>query len=289
MNKICFVILHYMAVEETLACVESIKKMNNQEELQVVIVDNASPNDSVRILENSYANDSQVDIIVMEKNEGLSEANNRAYQYAEERYHSRFYVFTNNDIIFEQANFPELVEQEYAYSNFAIMGMDIYSLRRKIHQSPLAKEIPKLRTINRTIRLNRIALFLFPLCYPLLKMYYKREQGQGSDAVSYNEYQQNVCPMGACIVMESEFLKRQNAAFYPKTYFYYEEYLLTLRCKREQALIIYNPKIHVLHTDGAATQKSYSYGRDRIRFQMQCITDAVEIYKKELLKANSGT
>ena len=289
MNKICFIILHYIAVEETLVCIESIKKMNNQEEIQVIIVDNASPDDSVQILESRYANDRQVDIICMEENEGLSEANNRAYQYAEEQYHSRFYVFTNNDIIFEQENFPELVEQEYAHSNFAVMGMDIYSARRKIHQSPLAREIPRLKTINKTICMNRVALFLFPLCYPLLKTYYEKELSRGIDAVSYNEYQSNVCLMGACIVMESAFLKRRKVAFCPNTYFYYEEYLLALRCKREQALIIYNPEIHVLHTDGAATQKSFSYGRDRIRFQMRCIMDAAEIYKKELLKSNSGT
>lgn len=284
MVKLCFIILHYLAVEETLACVESIKKMNNQEAIQIIIADNASPDNSVQILKNRFETDRQTDIICMDRNEGLSVANNRAYQYAEEQYHSRFYVFTNNDIIFVQENFPELVEREYEYSAFSVMGMDIYSVRREVHQNPLAKEIPKLQTINRTIRLNRMALSLFTLCYPLLKQYYKKEQTRGVDAIGYEKYQTDICPMGACMIMEGTFLKRKNAAFYPETYFYYEEYLLALRCKREQAVVVYNPEIRVLHTDGAATQKSFAYGRDRIRFQMKCITEAAKIYKMELLK-----
>lgn len=289
MVKICFIILHYLVIEETLACVESIKKMKNQENIHIVIVDNASPNDSVKILKNRYGHESKIDIIQMDRNEGLSKANNIAYRYVEEKYHPRFYVFTNNDIIFQQEDFLELVEKEYAHSKFAVMGMDIYSDRRKIHQSPLAKEIPNLHTINRTIRLNQIALFLFPLCYSILKKYYARSQNSGVDANKYNEYQINVCLMGACIVMEGEFLRRQNTAFYPETYFYYEEYLLALRCKQDHAVMVYNPEIRVLHTDGASTQESFSYGRDRIRFQMNCIISAALIYRNEFIKFNSGT
>lgn len=288
MVKICFVILHYLAVKETAACVESIKKMKNQENIHVVIVDNASPNDSAQILKNRYEHDETIDIIEMDKNEGLSRANNIAYRYAEEKYHPRFYVFTNNDIIFQQEDFLELVEKEYAHSRFAVMGMDIYSDRRKIHQSPLAKEAPNLHTIKRTIRLNRIAMILFPLCYPMLKKYYEKNQNSGVDADKYDEYQINVCLMGACIVMEGEFLRHQNTAFYPETYFYYEEYLLALRCKQEHALMVYNPEICVLHTDGASTQESFIYGRDRILFQMNCITSAALIYKNEYVKLNSG-
>lgn len=289
MTKMCFVILHYLIVEETTACVESIKKMKNQENIHIVIVDNASPNDSVQILKNRYEHDETIDIIEMDKNEGLSRANNIAYRYAEEKYHPRFYVFTNNDIIFQQEDFLALVEKEYAYSKFAVMGMDIYSNRRKIHQSPLAREIPNLYAVKRTIRLNQIAMLLFPLCYPILKKYYERNQNSGENAEQYDKYQINVCLMGACVIMESEFLRYQNAAFHPETYFYYEEYLLALRCKREHALMVYNPEIFVLHTDGASTKESFTYGRDRILFQMNCIISAASIYKNEYVKLNSGT
>lgn len=288
MVKICFVILHYLVIEETIACVESIKRMKNQENIHIVIVDNASPNDSVRILKKRYGHENKIDIIEMDRNEGLSRANNIAYRYVEEKYNPRFYVFTNNDIIFQQEDFLQLVEKEYAHSKFAVMGMDIYSERRKIHQSPLAKEIPNLHAINRTIILNRIAMFLFPLCYPALKKYYEKNQNSGVDADKYDEYKMNVCLMGACIVMEGEFLRHQNTVFHPETYFYYEEYLLALRCKREHALMVYNPEIRVLHTDGASTQGSFTYGRDRIRFQMDCITSAALIYKNEYIKLNSG-
>lgn len=286
MIKLCFIILHYLVIEETIACVESIKRMKNQENIYTIIVDNASLNGSVKVLKDRYKYDNAIDIIEMDRNEGLSRANNIAYQYAEEKCHPMFYVFTNNDIIFQQEDFLELIEKEYSHSGFSVMGMDIYSERRKIHQSPLAQEAPGLSAINRTIRLNRIAKTFFSLCYPIVRKYYEKNQQNGTNADKFDEYQVNVCLMGACIVMEGGFIRNRNMVFYPETYFYYEEYLLALRCKQEHALMVYNPEIYVLHTDGASTQKAFSYNRNRIWFQMNCIISAALTYRNELIKLN---
>ena len=50
---VCFVILHYMALEETIQCVESI--LNNIEgDKKVIVVDNCSPNNTGADLEKRY-------------------------------------------------------------------------------------------------------------------------------------------------------------------------------------------------------------------------------------------
>jgi len=50
---VCFVILHYMALEETIQCVESIRG-NVIGEKKIVVVDNCSPNGTVKELEARY-------------------------------------------------------------------------------------------------------------------------------------------------------------------------------------------------------------------------------------------
>ena len=46
---ICYVILHYQAIEETKKCIKAIEK-NTTSDYKVIIVDNASPNKSGMIL-----------------------------------------------------------------------------------------------------------------------------------------------------------------------------------------------------------------------------------------------
>ena len=47
---ISFIILHYVAIEETIICVDSIKKMQMQDQIKIVIVDNNSSDDSYQKL-----------------------------------------------------------------------------------------------------------------------------------------------------------------------------------------------------------------------------------------------
>ena len=78
---VCFVILHYMALEETVVCVESILH-NVEGEKRIVVVDNASPNGSVKQLRERYEDEPLVDVIETGKNLGFARGNNFGYRYA---------------------------------------------------------------------------------------------------------------------------------------------------------------------------------------------------------------
>lgn len=55
--KIAFVILHYQNIDVTIDCVEHLKKLQEIEKHNIIIVDNASPNESGNVLSDMYKND----------------------------------------------------------------------------------------------------------------------------------------------------------------------------------------------------------------------------------------
>ena len=59
---VCFVILHYMALEETILCVESIRG-SVEGEKKIIVVDNCSPNGSIKGLEEKYQDAGDVDVL----------------------------------------------------------------------------------------------------------------------------------------------------------------------------------------------------------------------------------
>ena len=54
MKKIVFLILHYINITETQKCVETIKKIIEYKNYEIVIVDNGSKNDTGEYLKNKY-------------------------------------------------------------------------------------------------------------------------------------------------------------------------------------------------------------------------------------------
>ncbi len=71
----CFLVLHYNTPDITKACVASIKELEDQEHIRIVIVDNASPDGSGRLLKDFYDKDEQIDVICLMSNGGYSAGN----------------------------------------------------------------------------------------------------------------------------------------------------------------------------------------------------------------------
>ena len=67
-NKFAFVILHYYTVDDTVECVNSIKELENyNNNVEIVIVDNASPNGSGKEIKEKYENDKKIHVILSER------------------------------------------------------------------------------------------------------------------------------------------------------------------------------------------------------------------------------
>lgn len=281
-KKCCFIILHYQTTEETLECIRSVKSMNHQGDIGIIVIDNASPNGSGKILQSQFENDEQIVVICNGHNEGFSRGNNIGCKIARDMWNPSFYVITNNDTVFIQKNLLELIEQEYQNSRFAILGPDIIRVRDNLHQSPIDREPPDFLRVWRTIIMNFLIYIMYPMSCVIVKRY--AEKADRSNASGYDRYQRNVCLMGACMIFSKAFVKKKNCIFDPETQFYYEEYILSLYCRENNELTVYNPNIHVLHEEGKATEIISSLENEKIKFRVKNILESAKIYKKYLLK-----
>lgn len=271
-----FVVLHYNCFEETKACVDSIMNLAQKEQIRVVVVDNASVNDSCQRLRQTYQENEQVHILHNDTNAGFSAGNNKGYVYAADHWNSEFVVFANNDLLFEDREFIAKVRKEYENSRFGILSPDIFHTTLKIHQSPMDERmVLPIWGVRKTILFNQLALWMYPLFYAL----YGKNMKETRASVSELVYRKNIVPMGACLICSKTLMERKKVIFSPETHFYYEEYILSYWCLKNGVDIVFQPEIQVLHNHGMAT-KSLGDPKKVVKFRMKNILQAARVYYK---------
>lgn len=283
-KKVVFLILHYNSIEVTRECIDSIKKLEQQERIEIVIVDNASPNGSGKILEEEYKDDVHVHVRLNSENAGFSKGNNFGFEYIKANIDVQYLIVANNDIVFKQPNFLNRLDQEYEKSKFDILGPDVWNTCLEVHQNPLDHSVRQKEDVDRTIRFHQIALKYYGILYPLLcvaeKLEAKKRYCQSDK--EYLLHQEGICLMGACLIFSEQYVLSKNKIFSPETYFYYEEYILTLQALRERRKIVYSPDIVVDHKEGSSTSSISSKNRLKKKFVMQNMLDAAKIYRELL-------
>ena len=173
---VCFVILHYMALDETVQCVESI--LNNIEgEKKVIVVDNCSPNGTLADLRARYETVPDVDVIGTDSNLGFARGNNFGYQYAVSRYDPDFAVVMNNDMEITQRDFIAQMVKSYSEYGFAVMGPDIYSTKKKYHQNPQTRKMPTRKDLEsscRKLEIKNALRFMIPLKWQIMELMHRQ-------------------------------------------------------------------------------------------------------------------
>jgi len=246
---------------------------------RIVIVDNASPNHTGRLLAEDYESNENVDVLLRDHNDGFSAGNNAGCAYAIKKWNPAFLVVANNDTEFRQKDFLSRIWKAYEENPFAVLGPDIYAPVRGVHQSPMDKQPPGRKRVEITILLNQLMLWGYPIVYPIMKKYFRHVENS-VQAQDYETYQENVCLMGACMVYSREYIEARNKIFEPETKFYYEEYIQTVWCMRNHKKIVYNPNIVVYHMEGKATESLDEREKERIRVRIRNTLQAAKIYKK---------
>ena len=99
-----FIILHYKNIQDTYACIESIKKLDGPK--KIIVVDNATLNqDEIKELEKMVDN-----LICLKENIGFAKANNKGCQLAVKEYQPDFLVVINNDTEIRQQDFLKIIQ-----------------------------------------------------------------------------------------------------------------------------------------------------------------------------------
>ncbi|MCM1122067.1 MAG: glycosyltransferase family 2 protein [Eubacterium sp.] len=103
--EISVVLVNYNGKKYNDACITSILNSTIAQSVQVVVVDNASTDDSLSLLKDKWRNNRQVHIIAMDDNYGFSKANNEGIRWSMVQ-GIDYYLLLNNDTEIE----PDTIE-----------------------------------------------------------------------------------------------------------------------------------------------------------------------------------
>ena len=90
--KYGFLILHYMDLQVTIDCVKNIIQRFGKNDIEIVIVDNASPNGSGEALQTLFEKNDQVKVLISSENLGFAKGNNLGFDYLKKNFDPYYYL-----------------------------------------------------------------------------------------------------------------------------------------------------------------------------------------------------
>lgn len=270
MRKFVFVILHYMAYEDTKECIDSIfKKLaddKNRNLFDVIVVDNGSTNNSFEELIEDFKNIPNIHFLKLKVNLGFAKGNNMGYLYAKYNLNADFIIMINNDTLMIQNNFLEKIDELYKKKNFAVLGPDIINLKG-IHQNPVKFiDISRGKNYIKNIVRIYIALLLNVIgIYGMLKkIKNKIFKSKNKNIIERERYfakeVENVKLHGSCLIFSKIFIDNFDG-LYDETFMYLEEDILYYILQKENMITLYSPELKIIHKEDVSTD--YILGKDR--------------------------
>lgn len=293
-----FVILHYNEPDVTKKCVDAIFENTVAQSIEIVIVDNCSPDGSGEQLEGAYQSKEHVTVLRAEKNLGFAKGNNIGYVYAKETLHADFICVMNNDVLLLQKDFIQRVLHEYEASHCGIIGPHITLLNGytnymylKIHSRKYFEK--EMENSKRMYRYYTSKLYPIRNCInrildawiPALKFHKEKEETMDEKiqmVVASKQRHKNIVLHGCCLILTPMYISKFEDAFNPSTFMFREEELLYLRCRSYEIDTIYEPTIDILHLEDMATNATYKKSQKREAFKFQCQIDSLQIVLEEL-------
>lgn len=121
--KVSIIILNWNGLEDTIECLESLKK-GTYHNYEVIVVDNASLGSDVQVLTERYGD--YIRIIQNDKNYGFAEGNNVGIRYAQANFNPDYFLLLNNDTVVHPDSISELVRVSLGNERIGMVGPKIY-------------------------------------------------------------------------------------------------------------------------------------------------------------------
>lgn len=274
MEKVVYVILHYYTIEDTIKCVESILSREKNNNYEIVIVDNNSPNKTGIELKNKYISYDKIHVLINNKNLGFSAGNNIGFKYAKYELKADYIVLLNNDTYLLQDNFAQYIIDDFRKYNYAVLGPKIHTKDKicgplwdkPFTRDSLKKELCKLR----------IKLFAQYFNISLRKFWKKNIE----EIKEYTEIQENVIIHGCFLIFSPVYVDKFDGLL-EKTFFYGEEIILYNRLKRNNMKILFDPQLEIFHNEFSSTNIGTKNNRQREIKRMSRLIKAFEIIVKD--------
>ena len=250
-DKICFLILHYLAADTTKNCIESIKKNVIDTDYCIVVVDNGSNNNSGELLKKRYVDDEKVKVLLLKENLGFARGNNVGFKYAIEKEKCNYICMMNNDTLIKQRDFVGKIHEVYKNYKAAVIGPKIILGDGSIN--PIQPELGTIEHYKTTLLLMRASLIKTYLGIDDIKFSkILRKNKAIVHEKDTNKIYKDIILHGCCLIFTPKYINIYNG-INSKTYMYREEELLFLRLKLSNLSSIYYPDLNIVHLEDVST------------------------------------
>lgn len=241
--KVFIIILNWNGLNDTTECLASLKK-NYYRNIEIIIVDNASDGNDVKLIENRY-NDFIHKIIINDSNLGFSGGNNVGIKYAIKN-GADYILLLNNDTIVEPDFLSQLVKADQANPEASILTPRINYYNRKDIIWFAGGYISKLRASG------------FP-------------EGIGEHEIKYHKDRYCNFASGCCMLIKRDVI--ETIGFLDENYFLYlEDSDYSYRAHKEGFKIYYASASKIYHKVSSTTSRTnellplYYMTRNRLYF-----------------------
>jgi len=207
------VVLNYNSFVDTIKLVDDLQRQTVVNDLYIVVVDNASPNDSYSHLKPLGKKYSNVTVLETDDNLGYAKGNNFGLKYLDENIHPRYVAIMNNDIILQNDCLEKLIKRYEVLKNPAIIA-------------------PKQLDINHKEMLPYSMNSFLDDClnlFYIFKMFHKRNALKYVDNTGCKAMRVEMVPGSFMFASFSRF--KEMGFFYPNTFLFVEERFITMKAK----------------------------------------------------------
>ena len=240
MTNLGIVILNYQSYKDTIKLVENLQLQTILNDIQIVVVDNASPNhsfDKLMYLEKQFLN---VKVLKTKKNLGYAKGNNFGLNYLDKQIQPEFVAILNNDIILKDNCFEKLI------------------CKYKLLKKPAIIAPKQLDLNNKEIQPYKLNSFLDDCLnlFFIFKLFHKRNALQYIDNTGQKAMKVSMIP-GSFMFSSFKTFKEMDF-FYPNTFLFAEERFIAMKAR------VLNLKNYILldetyiHAHSKTINKQYS-------------------------------
>lgn len=263
------VILHFNAIEETRNCLNSFLKYLKKDEYFIVVVDNASINNSGIILKEEYKKYDNIFFILNKKNLGFSVGNNIGCEYAN-RFNPDFLVVINNDTYIEDEKFIKKIYEVYKKNKFDVLGPAIWNLHLKCNQNPYIV-ISSLEEVKKSIKEKEKDQTAFKYKYFIFKVIIRKIKNllfkYSTEKIEFDPNNMKHGLNGAALIFSKKYIKKYKTIFEEATFMYSEEYFLNYRRIKDNLSFAYTPEILIYHKESVSTKNEFPNKYSKWKFQ----------------------
>jgi GT2 family glycosyltransferase len=146
MYDLALIILNYNSGDDTIKCVEQLKKLKG--DFYIIIVDNMSTDGSLELIENRFKGDFIVDIVCSPQNKGYSAGNNVGIKFAINKYKVSTVGILNPDVIISELQVINKMKSSlWENDKYAICGSSVLDSDNKYNPNFSSWNIPSRKDL----------------------------------------------------------------------------------------------------------------------------------------------